>query len=59
MANRDVTYCNGKDCALREQCRRYVDGQRIMANAERDEGQYYWMDHCNVEIREGYVQTTE
>ena len=55
MANRDVTYCNGRGCALRGQCRRYVDGQRIMINAERDEGQYYWMESCNEETREGFM----
>ena len=55
MANRDVTYCNGRGCALRGQCRRYVDGQRIMINAERDEGQYYWWDNCNEETREGFA----
>ena len=55
MANRDVTYCNGRGCALRGQCRRYVDGQRIIANESRDEGQYYWWDNCNEETREGFV----
>ena len=55
MANKDVTYCNGRGCALRGQCRRYVDGQRIMINAERDEGQYYWWDNCNEETREGFA----
>ena len=55
MANRDVTYCNGRGSALRGQCRRYVDGQRIMINAERDEGQYYWWESCNEETREGFV----
>ncbi len=57
MANRDITYCNGKGCGLRERCRRYVDGQRIMTS--RQEGQYYWMDHCDEEHREGYVELTD
>ena len=55
MANRDVTYCNGKGCVLRGQCRRFVDGQRIIVNAERDENQYWWMESCNEETREGFV----
>lgn len=33
MTNRDITYCNGKCCGLRSRCRRYVDGQRIIAKA--------------------------
>ena len=55
MANKDVTYCNGRGCALRGQCRRYVDGQRIIANESRDENQYWWMDNCNEETREGFM----
>jgi len=56
MANRDITYCNGKGCGLRERCRRYVDGQRIMTSQQ--EGQYYWMDNCDEEHRDGYVELT-
>lgn len=59
MANRDITYCNGKGCGLRERCRRYVDGQRIILNANRDENQHWWMDHCDEEHREGYVELTK
>lgn len=58
MANRDITYCNGKGCGLRERCRRYVDGQRIIANANRDENQYWWMDHCDEEHRDGFMELT-
>lgn len=53
MANKDFTYCNGKWCGLRSQCRRYLDGQRIIAS--NDDEQYYWMDHCDPEIRDGYI----
>lgn len=53
MMNRDITYSNGKGCGLRERCRRYIDGQRIIANVERDEGQYYFWDH-----RDGFMELT-
>ena len=39
MANTDITYCNGKGCILRSQCRRYQDGQRIIANHNGDTNQ--------------------
>ena len=53
MDNADLTYCDGKGCGLREQCLRYVDGQRIKNG--REEGQYYWMDYCDVETRNGFL----
>lgn len=52
--NTDITYCNGKGCGLREQFRRYQDGQRIMANSNGDTDQYYWMDNCNPDDRDGF-----
>ena len=51
--NTDITYCNGKGCGISGQCRRYVDGQRIKNS--REEGQYYWMDHCDIETRDGFL----
>lgn len=53
MAN-TVTYCNGKGCILRSQCRRFLDGQRIIANHNGDTNQHWWMDNCDPETREGY-----
>ena len=55
----NITYCNGKGCVLRNQCRRYLDGQRIIANHNGDTNQYWWMDNCNVENRDGYIQTKD
>lgn len=52
------TYCDGVGCILRERCRRFVDGQRIKLNREKDSGQYYWMSHCDIEAREGYKGIT-
>ena len=52
--NTDITYCDGKGCGLREQCRRYVNGQQIKNS--REEGQYYWMTNCDVETREGFLK---
>ena len=56
MANTDITYCNGKGCILRSQCRRFQDGQRIIANYNGDTNQHRWMDNCDPETREGYLQ---
>lgn len=47
------TYCDGIGCLLRQQCRRYVEGQHVLA--ARHEGQYYWQDHCDPETREMYL----
>ena len=40
MSNKDITYCNGDGCLLRNMCRRYVEGQRIKANRHGDTNQY-------------------
>lgn len=56
MANTDINYCNGKGCVLRDTCRRYVEGQRIIRNVEGDSNQYYWFDHCSEDAREGYLK---
>ena len=56
MANTDITYCNGKGCILRSQCRRFQDGQRIIANYNGDTNQHRWMDNCDPETRDGYLQ---
>lgn len=56
MDSTDITYCNGKGCILRSQCRRFQDGQRIIANHNGDANQYRWMDNCDTETREGYLQ---
>ncbi len=59
MANTDITYCNGKGCVLRIHCKRYQDGLRISANRNGDTNQYWWMDNCNDESRDGYMPTKE
>ena len=56
MANTDITYCNGKGCFLQSQCRRFQDGQRIIVNHNGDTNQHWWMDNCDPETREGYLQ---
>jgi len=58
MANTNITYCNGKSCLLKNQCKRYQDGQRIADNREGDTNQYWWMDNCNPETREMYMDIT-
>ena len=55
--NTDITYCNGKGCLLHNQCHRYLEGQRIMNS--REEGQHYWMDHCDEENREAFIKTKQ
>ena len=56
MDSTDITYCNGKGCILRSQCRRFQDGQRIIANYNGDTNQHRWMDNCDPETRDGYLQ---
>lgn len=59
MANTEITYCNGKGCILRSQCRRYQDGQRIIANQNGDTNQYLWMDNCDPDDRDGFWSADE
>ncbi len=47
--------CEGKTCALKETCKRYQDGSNVDRQAEG----YYWMPHCDVETRLGYMPTGE
>ena len=51
--NNDMTYCDGNGCTLREQCRRYQYGEEIKNS--REEGQHYWMNHCDEYTRDGYL----
>ena len=51
----DVTYCNGKNCGIKELCRRYVDGQRIKANIHGDSDQHRWWDECEYDYRDGFI----
>ena len=41
-----MTYCNGVDCPLKEECERYVDGQEVIQNRQHDTNQYWWIDNC-------------
>ena len=50
-----VTYCNGKGCLLRESCRRYREGRRIIMNCDGDTDQHRFMDNCDPETRELYA----
>ena len=49
--NRDMTYCKGKNCALAGSCKRFVRGGEIPI---REQDLYWWIDHCDEEMREGY-----
>ena len=55
--NKDITYCNGDGCLLRNQCKRYVEGPRIKDNHHGDTHQFYWMDSCNIDNRELFLST--
>lgn len=55
--NKDISYCNGDGCLLRNQCKRYVEGQRIKDNHHGDTNQFYWMDSCNIDNRELFLST--
>ncbi len=50
---KDFCYCNGKGCAIREHCVRYVDG----CKARKDDTQHTWMDECG-EDRVAYISDT-
>lgn len=52
MQNQDITFCDGNNCLLRSECIRYTEGQSIKNS--RDEGQFYWMDCCDEETRDGF-----
>ena len=51
MSKHYITYCNGKRCALRTRCQRYIDGKRVNAK----HGDASWMDACDAENREGFI----
>ena len=46
-----MVYCNGKDCLLRDTCKRYVDGQYVIQNCEKYDGSAF-IESCNPETRE-------
>ncbi len=49
--NRDITYCEGNNCRLRETCLRFLEGNRNFTSEKR-------MKNCDPETREGYWSTT-
>lgn len=49
--NKDFTYCNGKGCALKEHCVRHLSGLRV----PKDVSGYWWMECCDEETRNGYI----
>lgn len=58
MANKDFTYCYGKGCVLRPQCKRHTDGLRITGRHDDRNKYSWWMDSCDLESREGFVANT-
>lgn len=51
MSKRDFTYCNGKRCALKEHCVRYIEGQNVPKDVEG----FWWTDHCDEHTRDMYI----
>lgn len=49
--NKDFTYCIGKNCNLKENCIRYLEGKTVPSD-----GSFYWMEHCSEEYREAYLR---
>lgn len=47
-------FCKGANCLLKDQCRRYIEGQRI---DDRAPG-YHWMPNCDVENRIAFVSAS-
>ena len=52
MANDFFTYCLGTRCGMKANCSRYVEGRRL------PNGDWRWMEHCDVETRDGYIKYT-
>ena len=50
---RDFCYCNGKRCAIKDSCVRYVEGKHIPKN----EDGWWWMEECE-EDRPAYIGTS-
>lgn len=44
----DMTYCKGKNCLLKDNCIRYLEGQHV------GNGFHWWMENCDPETRENY-----
>lgn len=53
--NRDIYYCKGKGCAIKETCRRFTEGNNIDPDAQG----YWWMGECDTETRDGYQPTSQ
>lgn len=51
--SRDFNYCNGKGCALKNHCVRYVEGRNIPNDAEG----YWWIENCNESNRDMFLST--
>ncbi len=47
-------FCEGVNCLLKDQCQRYIEGQRI---DDRAPG-YHWMPNCDVESRSAFLSTS-
>lgn len=53
MARNDYCYCKGVRCAIKTFCARYVEGLRL------PEGNWWWIEQCDEEDRNGYIKTKE
>ena len=53
--NRDIYYCKGKGCAIKETCRRFTEGNNIAPDTQG----YWWMGECDTETRDGYQPTSQ
>lgn len=56
----DIEYCNGKRCALKESCRRYIEGLRQISRslASKFPNNLSWRrDNCDEETRDMYLET--
>ena len=47
------TYCRGKRCLLRTNCKRFLHGQHLIPAAQPDgTDKHSWIDNCDEETRE-------
>lgn len=53
--DQNMTLCNGAGCAMKQQCERYLQGQRVKVNRDGDTNQHIFIDHCDEDSRPGFI----
>ncbi|MBR1449779.1 MAG: hypothetical protein IJ588_13695 [Prevotella sp.] len=48
-ATDNITYCQGRNCALRSTCRRFISAPAVFEDIQ-------WMRNCEETTRNGYIK---